>query len=68
MNRETPPHVAKATANDNRPIYVRLADELSELLETGQLKALRLNCGRRMTPELDAAVARLGRLAVRMVQ
>jgi DNA-binding transcriptional MocR family regulator len=29
---------------------------------------LRLNCGRRMTPELDAAVARLGRLAVRMVQ
>jgi DNA-binding transcriptional MocR family regulator len=28
---------------------------------------LRLNCGRRMTPELDAAVARLGRLAVRMV-
>jgi hypothetical protein len=29
---------------------------------------LRLNCGRRMTPELDAAVARLGRLAVRMVR
>jgi DNA-binding transcriptional MocR family regulator len=28
---------------------------------------LRLNCGRRMTPELDAALARLGRLAVRMV-
>jgi DNA-binding transcriptional MocR family regulator len=27
---------------------------------------LRLSCGRRMTPELDAAVARLGRLAVRM--
>jgi DNA-binding transcriptional MocR family regulator len=27
---------------------------------------LRLNCGRRMTPELDAALARLGRLAVRM--
>jgi DNA-binding transcriptional MocR family regulator len=29
---------------------------------------LRLNCGRRMSPELDAAVARLGRLAARMVQ
>ena len=27
---------------------------------------LRLNCGRRWTPELEAAVARLGRLAVRM--
>jgi DNA-binding transcriptional MocR family regulator len=39
MNRETPLPVTRATANDNRPIYVRLADELSELLETGQLKA-----------------------------
>jgi DNA-binding transcriptional MocR family regulator len=39
MNRETPLQVTKATANDNRPIYVRLADEMSELLETGQLKA-----------------------------
>jgi DNA-binding transcriptional MocR family regulator len=29
---------------------------------------LRLNCGRRMSPELDAAVARLGRLAARMLQ
>ena len=29
---------------------------------------LRLNCGRRMSPELDAAVARLGRLAARMIQ
>jgi DNA-binding transcriptional MocR family regulator len=26
---------------------------------------LRLNCGRRMTPELDAALGRLGRLAIR---
>jgi DNA-binding transcriptional MocR family regulator len=34
----------------------------------GYRNFLRLNCGRRMTPELDAALARLGRLAVRMVQ
>jgi DNA-binding transcriptional MocR family regulator len=26
---------------------------------------LRLNCGRRMTPQIDAAIARLGRLAGR---
>jgi DNA-binding transcriptional MocR family regulator len=29
---------------------------------------LRLNCGRRMSPELDAAIARLGQLAFRTVQ
>jgi DNA-binding GntR family transcriptional regulator len=31
--------MTRETTNDSRPIYVRLADELSELLETGQLKA-----------------------------
>src|SRR5229473_5263442 len=39
MNRETPQRMTSATTNDSRPIYVRLADELSELLESGQLKA-----------------------------
>jgi DNA-binding transcriptional MocR family regulator len=29
---------------------------------------LRLNCGRRMTPQIDAAIARLGRLAARLLQ
>jgi DNA-binding transcriptional MocR family regulator len=39
MNRETPLRVTKARTSDSRPIYVKLADELSELLETGQLRA-----------------------------
>src|SRR5260370_9987954 len=39
MNRETPQRVTRATTDDSRPIYLKLADELSELLETGQLKA-----------------------------
>src|SRR5580658_111175 len=38
MNRETTMPDSNA-ASDNRPIYVRLADELSELVESGQLKA-----------------------------
>jgi len=37
VNRE--PRVTETATSDNRPIYLRLADELSELLETGQLKA-----------------------------
>src|SRR3981189_2196361 len=39
MNRETSLRKPTASTNDSRPIYLRLADELSELLETGQLKA-----------------------------
>src|SRR5271155_923210 len=38
MNREITMSGPKA-ASDGRPIYVRLADELSELVESGQLKA-----------------------------
>src|ERR1700690_342114 len=38
MNLETTLPDSNATG-DNRPIYVRLADELSELVESGQLKA-----------------------------
>src|SRR5258708_37942502 len=39
MNREASLRKPTATTKDSRPIYVRLADELAELLETGQLKA-----------------------------
>ena len=38
MNHEMTMPDPKA-ASDKRPIYIRLADELSELVESGQLKA-----------------------------